>query len=84
MNHAEVGRELKVSELRTRTVVVLQKGEEATAATIWVVGVFKDVVHFRAGAVGLELFLFRTGPDLDQLCDDTGARIIVYEYLGKV
>lgn len=78
----EIGRELKASELKPRTVVVLEKPGRPRA-TVWVVQVRKRFVHFRAGVTQMELFLRRTGPDLEGLADEE-LPMKVYEYLGEV
>jgi len=78
----EVGRELKVSELKSQMVVWLGKEGRDTMATMWVVEVGEVYVHFRAGAVGVELFLKRRGPDLEQITDDTQIPMHVFEFRG--
>jgi hypothetical protein len=79
----EIGRELKVSELVPRTVVVLER-PDSFAASIWVVMVQPEYVVFRAGAISLDFIAKRTGPDLEQITDDTGRQLHVHEYLGVV
>ncbi len=79
----EVGRELKASELKRRTVVVVEKPDSGMA-TFWVVDVGDVYVHLRAGVVGVELFLMRCGKDLERVTDDSHAVMTIYEYLGEV
>src|SRR5215472_10938146 len=66
----EVGRELKVIDLKPRTVVWIAKLNRSTAS-MWVVAVSEKLVHFRAGKVGMEFFALRTGPDSEQITDDS-------------
>ena len=84
----EIGRELKVSELKPRTVVVLMKPSSPllpdVAATAWVLEIGAQRVIFGAGAVHQILALERTGPDLEALADSSGGAIHVYEYLGEI
>jgi hypothetical protein len=79
----EVGRELKVSELKPKTVVVVAK-QLRPAATVWVVEIHPEYVHFRAGSINMEFLAARTGPDLEQITDDSGLPMRVYEYLGEI
>jgi hypothetical protein len=80
-SHPEIGRELRVSELVPRTIVILHKGQ--TLATLWVVEVLQEFVHFRAGAVNTEFIALRCGPDLEGVTDNTGSPMKLYEYLGE-
>lgn len=82
-DHPEIGRALLVSELKPRTVVWLQKEGREVVATVWVVAVMADYVHFRAGAIRTEFFARRYGPDLELLTDDSGLPMQAYEYLGE-
>jgi hypothetical protein len=79
--HPEIGRELKVSELRPRTIVWLRKNDRL--ATLWVMEVTEQGVHFRAGAIGVEFLALRTGPGGEQITDDSHTLMTIYEYLGK-
>jgi hypothetical protein len=79
----EIGRELKASELVERTVVVLKRPGSHTA-TYWVFKVQPEYVVFRAGAISMDFIAQRTGPDLEQITDDTGRLLHVHEYLGKI
>jgi hypothetical protein len=81
--HSEIGRELRVSELQPRTIVSLHKVGTNLAVTMWVVEIGDVYVHFRAGAVKTEFLALRCGADLEEICDDTHARIKVFEYLGE-
>ena len=79
----EIGRELKVSELKPKTVVIVWK-EGRQAATMWVIEVGDVYVHFRAGVVNMEFLALRTGPDLEEITDDHHLPMKIYEYLGNV
>jgi hypothetical protein len=77
----EIGRELKVSELVPRTVVVVNKGGKA--ATMWVVEVAESHVHFYSGVVHTDFIASRTGPDRERITDDTNSPMRIFEYLGE-
>jgi hypothetical protein len=79
---SEVGRELRVSELKPRTIVVLERPDSAMA-TMWVAEVLPRYVIFLAGVTRTCLISKRTGPHLEQVTDDTGRMLRVYEYLGE-
>lgn len=79
----EIGRELKVSDLRPRTIVWLFKEGREAMATMWVVSVGSDYVHFRAGVIKTEFLAARCGPGLESITDDSGWPMKIYEYLGK-
>lgn len=79
----EIGRELKVSELKPYTVVIVAKLGRP-AATMWVVEVGLTWVHFRAGEIGMELLCERIGPEGNQLTDDSRIPMKLFEYLGAV
>ena len=85
--HSEIGRELRVSELQPRTIVVLQKVGSRKAATMWVEEVFPEFVIFSMGAADMHFvqhFLAqRTGHNLEQITDDTGRELHIHEYLGE-
>jgi|HubBroStandDraft_6_1064221.scaffolds.fasta_scaffold426605_3 hypothetical protein len=78
----ELGRELKPSELRLRTVVVVGREDRATMYTAWVHSVGDDYVALLAGEIAT-VFLAKRRPD-DTLVDDTGKRVMVFEYLGEI
>jgi hypothetical protein len=78
----EVGRELKANELTERTVVVLGREDRAVVYTAWVSRLGTDYVAFYTG-VGNTTFIAYLRED-GELADDTGKRILVYEYLGEV
>lgn len=80
-DHPEVGLELKVSELQPKTIIWLQKPARPVAS-VWVLEIFTHSVWFRAGAVGLDFLAQRTGPDLEQITDDSGLPMKMYAYLG--
>lgn len=80
---SEIGRELKVSELKIDTVVVVSK-EGRPAATMWVLTVTERLVLFRAGEIGMILILTRCGADLEQVQDDDRIPMQIREYLGEI
>ena len=80
----EIGRELKVSELVPKTVVVLLMAHHPMATTWWVLEVMPLFVLFTSGGLRTDLAAQRTGPDREQLTDNTGKRLHVYECLGEV
>jgi hypothetical protein len=79
---SEIGRELKVSELKPGTVVWLFKENSDRMATMWVVDVGDVYVHFYAGATQINFLTVRSGADLESVSDDTHTRIQIFEYLG--
>jgi len=84
-DHPEVGRELKVSELKEETVVVV--ASDRHVVTAWFAFANAKFAFFWMGAAspgGVNLMLFRCGPEWEQLKDETGRDIRVYEYLGDV
>jgi len=80
---SEVGRELRVSDLKTRSVVVLEKHPNCPKATMWVIGIHPEFVHFATGDKALNFIARRTGPDNNQIRDDEQP-MKMYEYLGKI
>jgi hypothetical protein len=80
----EIGRELKVSELKWRTVVVLEKSGHPVMSTMWVAEVTNGYVLFTSGVLRTDFMAQRTGPDLEQITDNTGKPMKIYEYLGEV
>jgi hypothetical protein len=81
----EIGRELKVSELIPLHVVVLQKdGMASIAMTLWVQQISEQWVRLYSGVTGTVFLAARSGPDLEELIDDAGARVRIYEYLGAI
>jgi hypothetical protein len=83
-SYEEIGRELKVSELKSRTVVWLAKDECAHICTCWVVSVQRECVHFYMGGTGVNFLAKRCGPDMESVTDSTGKEMSIYEYLGEV
>ena len=79
---SEIGRELKVSELKPRTIVWLFKEGREVAATLWVVEIRPASVRFLAGKFGMEFLAKRCGPDLEQIADEDSP-MHVFEYLGE-
>jgi hypothetical protein len=80
---SEIGRELKASELKPGSIVVLAKEGRTAMATVWVVQVGDVWVHFEAPAIRMRFVAVRSGPDLEQLTDDVRSRLRVFEYLGE-
>jgi hypothetical protein len=78
----EIGRELKINELKERTVVIVGKENNPNLATMWVVQVGMDFVAFYMGETNMT-FLAYLRED-GHLIDDSGKRILVFEYLGEV
>ena len=76
----EVGRELKVSELKLKTVVVIWK-QGRPPATLWVIQIAESFVHFFAGEANINFLAKRAG---EGITDDDGLPMKVFEYLGKV
>jgi hypothetical protein len=79
--NSEIGRQLKVSELKPRTVVVLHK-QDRRLATLWVRAVGTEWVEFYAGVTETTFLARRTGLDLESITDDTNRPIEIFEYLG--
>jgi hypothetical protein len=80
----EIGRPLKVSELKPRTVVVLGKPPNPILSTMWVYEVRDKSVVFTSGVLRGDFIAMRSGPDLEELVDNSGSRVHVYEYLGEI
>lgn len=76
----EIGRELKVSELKTDTIVVLAQEDRSIEFTVWVLDITEHFVIFKDDAVGVTIFA-EILPD-DTLTDDSGAKIVIFQYLG--
>jgi hypothetical protein len=83
-SHPEQGRELKTSELLSRIgfVVIIGREDRDIALTAWVQHVDDGCVAFLLGAVNTTLLCKRDRDD--KLTDDTGRRMLVYEFLGEV
>lgn len=80
--NSEQGRELKASELKVRTVVLVKPPEKAVMITLWVVAVTEKLVEFRAGEINWHILNFVA---LDgTIVDDCGRQVHVFEYLGAV
>ena len=73
---------MKASELKPGTIVVLERPDSG-AATFWVLGVTPEFVEFYAGAITAHFLARRIGPALEQITDDTGRMLRVFEYLGE-
>ena len=79
----EIGRELKASELKLKTIVVIRREDRpGMAVTGWVRELGQDFVIFYSGAIKTKLLTYLR--EDGELVDDTGKRIIVNEYLGEV
>lgn len=77
-----IWRELSAAELVVETVVVIRREDHSAAVTAWVSAVGSDFVAFSMG-VTRTTFLAHLRED-GTLADDTGRRILVWEYLGAV
>jgi hypothetical protein len=82
MADSEVGRELSAAELVVKTVVVLGRVDRQIMITSWVSRVGVDFVAFYQGESN-NTFIARRLAD-DTLVDDSGKRIVVFEYLGPL
>ncbi len=84
---ADVGRELKVSELKPPQIVVVRKlgGQfPGTWATMRVYKVESTLVAFWAGAIGMMFVAKRVGENLEHIADDdSGVAMEIHEYLGE-
>jgi hypothetical protein len=80
----EVGRKLRVDELRERVVVCIRREDRTLWATMWVEAVSSMSVVFLAAAMEpqIHFMTFRRGDDT--LVDESGRTILVHEYLGEV
>jgi hypothetical protein len=78
---SEVGRELRVDELKPKMIVILVKAGRP-AITIWVSQMGQDFVVFYAGAINLTLIAYLR--EDGTLADDSGMQLRVFEYLGEV
>ena len=81
---SEMGRSLTASELVERTVVCVRREDRPIAATLWVEKVTKLSVTFLAGATVPHIVFMTFRLADDTLIDDSGKKMFVYEYLGKV
>jgi hypothetical protein len=83
--NAEIGRELKASELRIHSVVVITPpGHPEIGMTMWVRSIepdFKLVEFYSAVKKWSVINLIQ--PD-DTIQDDQGRTVRVFEYLGKI
>jgi hypothetical protein len=79
---SEVGRELKASELREDTVVVVWKEGRPVMATMWVITVSEHAVILVKDE--FLLALARCGPGLEQVEDEDRVPMKLFEYLGAV
>jgi hypothetical protein len=81
IENPEIGRELTPSELVLGTVVIVGREDRGVSATMWISSIGALHVAFWAGLAHTTLLAKRDG---ETLCDDTGARITVNEFLGVV
>lgn len=82
MTNPELGRMLRVDELEVKQVVVLAREDRPYMYTVWVTLIDSDCVMFGAGEINTTLIVKRH-PD-GRLTDETGARLLVFEYLGVI
>jgi hypothetical protein len=84
LNHPEMGRELKPSELLPFVgfVVIVEREGANVGLTAWVQYVDDECVAFKMGVPGITLWLKRN--EDDTLADDLGTHIKAYEFLGEV
>jgi hypothetical protein len=82
LRHPELGRELTAKELCERTVVIVGREDSDTMYTAWVYRIGVDYVAFKAGVIAT-VFIANRAPD-DKLTDETGKKILVFEYLGEI
>jgi hypothetical protein len=78
----EVGRELKASELKPRTVVIIRPPGQNVLITMWVKGIDTKLVVFYSGDLRWGVINF-IQPD-GSIHDDQGRVVRVYEYLGEI
>lgn len=79
---SEIGRELLWDDLTPLTIVVVQPpGHADVAFTMWVRVKDDKSVAFHSNVMNWAVLNFR-GAD-DQIVDDTGRQVHVYEYLGE-
>lgn len=78
----EIGRELKVSELKPGTVVVIQPPGRKSCVTMWVQAVDAKHVMFYAGEMHWHVLNF-VQPD-GTIVDDQQRPVRVFEYLGEI
>jgi hypothetical protein len=79
----EIGRELKVADLKERQIVVVQPpgAPPDFFVTVWVTAIDEKTVTCWAGEIRNAIISFRT-PD-GGLVDDRKRPIRMFEYLGK-
>lgn len=78
---SEVGRELRVSDLRERMIVILSRPDSDVAVTVWVKSLGEGMVAFYAG-VTRALFVAAVSAD-GTITDNTGRQVMMFEYLGE-
>ena len=82
MPSEEIGRELKASELKPGTVVIVKPPGNKPLITVWVRNIDPCVVEFYAGEMRWHIlnFIMEDG----SIKDDQGRIVRVFEYLGEV
>jgi hypothetical protein len=78
----EVGRPLLAGDLVVGSVVVVGREDRRHMVTVWVAEVSSAHVMFHAGVIRTALIVERR--EDGTLVDDTGRRLLVFEYLGEV
>jgi hypothetical protein len=77
----EIGRRLRLDELKKKTVVVVAKVGNPNAVTAWVSEIHEDYVTFYMGVTKTTFIAKRQG---DDLVDNVNSTIEVFEFLGVV
>lgn len=77
----EVGRELKVADLKPEAIVVIAPpGRDDLLITMWVAEVRDNLVVFRSGELNWHVINLVLGDGT--IVDDQGRPVRVFEYLG--
>ncbi len=84
-NHPQIGRELLAHELIPDTVVWVTREDRKSFASLWVEMVTPEYVSVLAAFDPTREvhLLLRRNPD-GTMCDDTGKRIYLFQYLGDI
>jgi hypothetical protein len=83
MSQSEIGRELKVEDLKPPQVIVIAPpGGGNLRVTMWVTEVTPDLVFCESGELNWTAISFRK-PD-GTMVDDRGRTVRMFEYLGQV
>lgn len=78
----EVGRELKASELKPKTVVIVDIPDKHIMITMWVGHVSEGLVEFYSGTLKTSVLNFVSPEGV--ISDGEGRVVKVYEYLGEI